>query len=175
MREIPLGKGAIKHTGRVALVDDNDYAGLMKYRWYASLRNRKDKYHAIRTVAVGSKTHGTFKNNTIPMARQILEAPSDSFILHLNGNTLDCTRKNMKAVTRRQYAALQPPRPGGTSKYKGVVWVPSKNRWRAIITDLLDSRYLGSYKKEKEAARAYDAAALALFGEYAYLNFPKKR
>jgi hypothetical protein len=32
--------------------------------------------------------------------------------------------------------------------------------------------YLGRYDSEDDAGRAYDTAAILLFGEWAYLNFP---
>ena len=61
---------------------------------------------------------------------------------------------------------------GKTSRFKGVCWDKSKGKWQAGIT--INRRYifLGRYADETDAARAYDAAALAAWGEFARLNFP---
>lgn len=57
-----------------------------------------------------------------------------------------------------------------TSRYRGVGW--SRNRWRVVIRDNGLQQYVGAYKTEEEAARAYDCSVLELFGEEAKLNFP---
>jgi hypothetical protein len=58
---------------------------------------------------------------------------------------------------------------GGISRYKGV----SRNRekWQARIKVDGKQSHLGIFTDEEDAARAYDAAARELFGEFAYLNF----
>ena len=60
----------------------------------------------------------------------------------------------------------------GRSLYKGVEWIPKANRWRARITVHQKRTSLGTFPTEEAAARAYDAAALRIHGEYARLNFP---
>lgn len=57
-----------------------------------------------------------------------------------------------------------------SSKYKGVSWVKRNNHWVASIRYYGKFIYLSSYGNEKEAALAYDKAALQLFGEYARTN-----
>lgn len=59
----------------------------------------------------------------------------------------------------------------GSSKFKGVHWSKRRNHWIAQIKLNKKGRYIGSFKKEKEAALAYDQMALELFKDFAYLNF----
>ena len=73
---------------------------------------------------------------------------------------------------RTRKAALRGQRPSrrGTSKYKGVSIRRDINRWLAMIT-LNDKNYfLGHYDDEKQAALAYDKAALLNFGDDALTN-----
>ena len=63
-------------------------------------------------------------------------------------------------------------RTGGTSQYRGVCWHSKSNRWRAQSKIKGKSCYLGAFKSEIEAAKAYDRFASEHFGEFATLNFP---
>lgn len=57
-----------------------------------------------------------------------------------------------------------------TSKYKGVAWMPERKKWRAYINFNTKRIHLGVFISESDAAKAYDSAALAYFGEFAMLN-----
>jgi len=61
---------------------------------------------------------------------------------------------------------------GKSSQYRGVSWNKAVGRWYAHITGANRPRHIGVFAVEEEAARAYDAAALAAWGEHARLNFP---
>lgn len=58
----------------------------------------------------------------------------------------------------------------GTSKYKGVHFSKSKNRWISQIWKDYKLTYIGSFKNELDAAMAYNKKAIDFFGEYACLN-----
>ena len=49
-----------------------------------------------------------------------------------------------------------------------------KSKWQARITVKGKRTSLGYYKKEEDAARAYDTAAIKHYGNYARTNFPLK-
>lgn len=59
-----------------------------------------------------------------------------------------------------------------SSQYKGVY--KKRSRWAARIAVNGETTWLGTFKTEEEAARAYDAAAKRLHGEFARLNFPEE-
>ena len=58
----------------------------------------------------------------------------------------------------------------GKSKYVGVSFQKQTGKWQSHITVNYKSIYLGSYTDEKEAARAYNEAAIKYRGDKAKLN-----
>lgn len=90
---------------------------------------------------------------------------------HINGDTLDNRRSNLRVGTHSQNMA-NVAHPGGTSHYRGVGLLKS-GKWRAQIQVSGKTRHVGVFTDEEEAARACDAAALAAFGSFARLNFPE--
>lgn len=102
--------------------------------------------------------------------RVIMNAPPGVEVDHINGDTLDNRRCNLRFATSTQQKCNQRPR-GGTSKYKGVGWHKRDRKWRAQITYHGKQISLGYFDGELGAAFAYDVAARILFGEFARLNF----
>lgn len=89
---------------------------------------------------------------------------------HRNGNGLDCRRRNMRWATHSQNIANAGKRPG-SSQYKGVSWMKSKGKWRAVIKLHYRQYHLGLFTNEVKAAKAYDRAAKKVFKQYAKTNF----
>jgi hypothetical protein len=58
-----------------------------------------------------------------------------------------------------------------SSRYKGVSWSAKRATWYACISIDGRTRNLGCYADEADAARAYDRAAIAAWGAFAFLNF----
>lgn len=67
--------------------------------------------------------------------------------------------------------ANRPRKRDATSQYRGVSKTTNPNRpFRAALKHKGQHHYLGSYETEREAAEAYNKAALRIVGEYAVLN-----
>ncbi len=164
MKTISLTKG------QFAIVDDDDYGWLSQWRWQYC------QGYAYRNVYSKEKGHGVLT----PMHRIIMgEVVGESLefrVDHIDRNKLNNQRDNLRPATRSQNAANTPKRNQQmTSKYKGVARRVGKYKyklWSATIRCNNETRYIGYYFTELEAARAYDRAAIELFGEYAYPNFP---
>jgi len=89
---------------------------------------------------------------------------------HIDGDSLNNRRLNLRPCTNQQNQFNQKPQRGGLSRYKGVVLQDRSKPYYARI--YLDGMciYLGSFLTEKEAALAYNEAAEKYFGEFACLN-----
>jgi HNH endonuclease len=112
---------------------------------------------------------------TILMSRLIMNPSPGEFVDHVNGNTLDNRRCNLRLCTRQQNAQNRAKHDRlrvATSRYKGVYWVKDRRLWTSRITTRGKQVTLGYFPSELEAADAYDQAARRHFANFARLNFP---
>lgn len=150
--------------GKFALVDDEDYRWLSRWKWY-SLRQRGN-FYAIRNK--GKRPN----RNKLLMHREILNAQEYQGIDHKNHNGLDNRKINLRICTKNQNQHNRLPNKKSSSKHKGIYWDKSyTKKWHAQIQFNHRRIFLGRFSNEIEAAKAYDQKAKELFGEFAYTNF----
>jgi len=90
---------------------------------------------------------------------------------HRNRDGLDNQKHNLRPATCRQNSAnMSKCKTPSSSKYKGVYFDKQHQRYRARIFPNNKAVHLGLFKRERDAALAYDAAAKKIFGEFACLN-----
>ncbi len=151
MKILPLSRGF------ETVMDDEDYERLHALTWYA-------KFAGSRVYAFRSLNRG---RSPMPMHREILQPPPGLVADHINGDTLDNRRCNLRVATPAQNTYNSAPRCG--RKWKGV-YRRTPGCVQAEITARSTHYHLGCYKTQIHAAYAYDLAARVLFGEFARLN-----
>lgn len=158
-RSVVVMKGGV-----TALVSSIDLERISAFKW----RPLKESSSGEERIYAYREDDGCL----ISMHQEILGLLPGLIVDHINGNTLDNTRENLRYVTPSQNAQNRRKRDGTTSDFKGVTVVPAKYRARIRLEDGIKN--LGDYDDEETAARMYDLAAIKYFGRHAKLNFPRK-
>lgn len=146
-RQLPLTRGLF------ALVDDEDYCRVAEAGRWLAVPGGAGRYYARRRLGLG--LHSFLLGTT-------------RIVDHVNGDTLDNRRANLRVASASQNMANRPGR--SRCGYRGVT--SSEGAYRAQICPDGQRKYLGTFRTAEAAARAYDAAAIDLYGEFAFLNFP---
>lgn len=151
--------------GKYAIVDSEDYEHLNQWKWYAAKDNKTGDFIA-RRANMGIM---------VLMSRFILgiEMGDKNVADHINHNTLDNRRCNLRKCTQQQNTMNQVSK-GKTSRFKGVSWYSNQNQWVARIMIKGKHINLGVFDSEIEAAKAYDKKAKELHGEFAFINLQEK-
>ena len=175
MKEIGLTRGY------VAFVDDDDYDCISSHKWhvYRICTGNKEYVYPRTTL---SKTHsdGYKWKREVLMHRFIMSAAPDQIVDHVNGNTLDCRRDNLRICTSAEnsWNAHKSKLINGKptiSEYKGLRFDPRNktNPWTAHISVNKKRIYLGKFKTEEEAALMYDVGSFIYHGKFGKPNFCK--
>jgi hypothetical protein len=141
-------------TGIDFLVDDDDYEWIKERNW---------------TTAPNGYVMSTTKK-AVPLHRLILKTKKGYITDHIDGNRTNNQKSNLRSCTYTQNARNAKIQEGRTSKYKGVCWVTRDSKWMAYIKINKRLKFLGYFKDEKNAAKAYNDKATKEFGEFARIN-----
>ena len=166
MKEIKLTRGF------VALVDDEDFEKVSKFKWYAQKPN-KTTHYAVRTVWTGDRK----KPGRMYMHRFILDVSTVTILIdHKDGDGLNNQKENLRKTDKSGNGCNR----GATrhklySKYKGVSFRKDTNKFVAHIAINGKTRSLGCFVLAEDAAKAYDIAARKVQGEFARLNFRQNK
>lgn len=150
--------------GKYAIVDDDVFAELNKYKWYA----QKDAatYYAHRVIHVNGK------KKLIAMHRQLIGAEKGQIVDHINRDGLDNRKENLRIVSHLQNCANKSKsvKSKTSSIYRGVTFSKQMKKYKAGIRVDNKLLHLGYFSCEKEAALAYDTKAKEVWGIHAALN-----
>jgi hypothetical protein len=143
-------------TGRISLIDTESVSLCLGRNW-----SEHPEGYVVENSGFGTNPH--------PKKLHRVVMPSGKIIDHIDGNPRDNRRQNLRPVTAAQNCMNRKKSKTCRSKYKGVTQ-RSPGRWRARININRKAIEIGNFSSEEDAGRAYNEAALNLFGEYARLN-----
>lgn len=152
--------------GKFALVNDEDFNYLNQWKWNARFDPDINNFYALRN---SKRVNGL--QTTIRMHRLIMNAPKGMVVDHINHNTLDNRKENLRICTNAENHWNMKVYKNSKSGYKGVHWSNRSRKWLAVIVKNGKHKYLGSFTDKKSAAMTYNDAAIRQYGNHAYLNF----
>ena len=151
MKEIKLTQG------KVALVDDEDYERVSKYKWCF------DSGYAGRNKKL---------NNIDKMHRFILDLTDTELeVDHKDGDGLNNQKGNLRIGSHESNMHNKRRYKNNKSGFKGVYWFKKDSKWGASIQHKKKRIFLGLFEDKEEAARAYDKKSRELRSNDSFLNF----
>lgn len=153
-------------NGFITIIDDEDFDAVKNYNW--RLKKNHDIYYAYAQI----------EKKRVLMHRFLMNVNDTEILIdHIDNNGLNNRKKNLRLCNQTQNKANRKgANKNSISKYKGVglkrVKLKSgkqtnKSYWIAYV----GGHYIGTFKNEIDAAKAYDKKAIELFGKFANLNF----
>jgi len=147
----------INISGYEVLIDDEDFEKVNSVgKWHK--KNENGKIYFVHTV---SKTY-----KMIYLHRLICPPAEGLYVDHINGDTADNRKCNLRTVTHSENMKNQKKNALNTSGYKGVTFNKEMKKWRARITSNGKRYFLGDYSTPEEAHNAYCKAVKEYHGEF---------
>lgn len=151
--------------GYKVLLDDEDYDRVAALKWYVdkSTIKKRGKVYFYHGFYYDKK-----KKYSMSLQRFLLNLPRGDSLLgdHINGDTLDNRRCNLRACTVAENTQnMKMPRTN-TIGLKGVSFFKPNGKYRARICVDNKQRLLGYFSTPEEAHEAYCKASKELHGEF---------
>ncbi len=130
---------------QVAVVDDADFERVGKVKWFAWWNKHTNTYYAMRTICVDGK------KKRQAMHRVILDLDFEDKRQgdHIDHNTLDNRRENLRIVTSQENQWNRRYEKSGCS------WSKHHKKWEAYISVNNRKKSLGLFHTPEEAHSVY--------------------
>lgn len=145
------------HGEYTVIVDESDYTFVSKYTWH--INKCLNKMYASTRI-----------NNKIVRLHTLLIGDGIGHVDHVDGNSLNNTRVNLRMCTHAQNIQNIGKRISNKSGYKGVWYSPLEGKYKSQITVNRKKICIGTFENIKDAALAYNDAAKKHHGIFANLN-----
>lgn len=140
---------------------------LSKYKWCAykfKISKCRIKYYV--SCSIGGKRTA--------MHRIVVGYNGPNTVDHIDGNSLNNLRSNLRIATSFQNNCNRPFRSDNTSGLRGVHWIKKTMRWSASISQNYKKIHLGCFDTKEDAYREYVKASERYHGEYGWAGRLKR-
>lgn len=86
-----------KYGNFEVLIDEEDIQKVNKYNWFVRIDKKSENRFYVETFSSGSK-----ERKKIMLHRYIMDCPDDMVVDHLNRNTLDNRKSNLRVCTQTE-------------------------------------------------------------------------
>jgi hypothetical protein len=152
-----MSKEILLSQGKIATIDDEDYLWVNQWKWYF------DGRYAVRKIHFRDGD-GNRECIKIYLHRAIIQPIPEYVVDHIDRDTLNNSRKNLRVVTYSQNGMNSGSKRG--RNYKGAYFCNTKKKWAAKITLNRKPIWLGHFKSKKEAIKAYNNASIEFHKEF---------
>ena len=141
-----------------AMIDAEDIDKVRGHRLHISTAHNR-RYRRVVT------------NDNVSLHNLIVGKPPEGKIVdHADTDTMNNRKYNLRIINLSESGMNRSKSANRTSKYKGVSWAKSKQKWLVYIRVNKNNTYIGKFDRENTAGRMYNQFAKKYFGEYAKLN-----
>jgi len=144
--------------GQYALIDSDDVGYAARFDWFADAQRAGFYAKRNRKVPEGMRA--------VCLQAELMPPPDGMLVDHVNGNTLDNRRCNLRHATHQQNMQNRKMQSNNASGYRGVAWNKKGKVWVASIKVSGVQMHLGSFASAEEANIAYRAASALHHGKF---------
>lgn len=158
----------------VTTCECGNHAFVSLTKWGVTMVSPQDAYLLIANAwYLGSARNGRcyVQSKRTYLSRKIIQTPKGMDTDHIDGNTLDNRRSNLRPVSRADNIRNRHAPPPGASGFRGVSFSKTCSLWLAYYFFGGKTRTVGYFKTAEEAAKARDKMCKALFGDIQTMNF----
>lgn len=127
-------------------IDEQTYRRILGLRTEYNIMPTKWSGHIYLMIKIGDKLTS--------LHRWIMNAKNGELVDHINRDTLDNRKHNLRLTNKSVNAINSKIRSDNTSGHTGVYWSKQKHKWEAMIWFNTEKRHLGFFGSKSDAIRA---------------------
>jgi hypothetical protein len=153
-----------KYGDKIAIIDTKNINKINKYHWCAHKNYRNTTFYVV------AHWYENGARYTLKLHRVILNLTDPKILVdHISHDGLDCREENLRECNSSQNSCNRTKY--NLSGYKGVCKLKTKNKWQVTIKAKGKKIHLGYFIDIKDAALAYNLAAIKYHKEFANINY----